>query len=782
MVFGFGKKGTYVAQQLEGPMLEASKSNAQELSWQSEAREHALEGPAGFVGFTLDFISYLAASVRTVASDLNGNEIDNKYLQGSVDGLSWATSLEESIFRAVWQSMCVGEYFDVYTEYGWTICTGPELWRQNVRMPYEYVQLREGIGFAEFFLYDNNGNLLQNPRLPFDRTNPQKSAYTNPENAYRILGRPIRHISAAGTHGKDATSSMRRALPILRFYKLEIERMIKDRQGTWSKLLNMGKDDGEWMNDDELSDNDSAPEVHDFLTLKGLGNNHSGIFPMMNEKDPVVVDLVTPIDPQLVSTLQYFKDDFFDAQNMPSRALSDESGNHWSDDNEWKKLITFGVVPAVDQVLRDFTDDIWRPAITRELANNLKKIATKEMLPEDCEIPLDIIPSQVRLWPNTQDIDRPLGSMKEYLDYWKSGIISAQGLRHLTEIPEELKFELPEGVSENDLRLEGLRAPALVGPQSDPYVIHDPVPKVAAAPMALTAAITPKFIRQTVQGKSLGDKLNRIDLHTWYQLTGTITSELNTMLANASKAVIRQLTDAKTASAKSERERLKPYDAIDLFFQMNRTVVAASGGDINEVMSKHRKQMIDAVAAVLSSAGQQRDKIMGGEVIPAEKQRHQIQLAADLAASAIAAFALSDLARNQYSEDRQLKIPTDIIRDVLSAAGGATVTNNRVLKNDRGQVMMHNRPYSAGFATGPDSIVSLKQGTSYRDPVEVSYMWVHDDPDHPFEDHVDIDGAIYTDETRESVIGDNYIGDHLGDLCQELLVTSDGQGVYDGEE
>lgn len=742
-----------------------------ESPWQAVIRQFDETGP-GFVGATLDtkamLVSMIDVDVTTLKGESIEEEYDSAYLPATVAAIPFYLGLEGSLYRAARLYESVGEYWNVPTDKGWVVAATPELCKADAKgMPSEqkrdgrtigkwtYVKLRAKSNKKNMFLYDEKGNMIYD-----ERGRPE----VDHNFALRITGTPKRHNIPASVFLGDPTSPMRRAITFLSLYMSVLSHLQNDRESMaqWAKFVYFGKDDGAWKTVDELKKRGLPPAIADFLELGKMDGRTTKFFPIMNEAPPQLVDLAAPIDPQMVPLFQYLQRSFYDSMNMPTRSLADDPSNHWGDYLEWDKLVQLSVTPSAHKVLDDFTEDIWRPAIQRVIANNDK-------LPEDQQIPLKVIPSQIKLWPNTQKIERSMANIPEIIKLWENGFISDEYARMMIKVPEWAKPDLPDGITMDTIREQVLTRRG----RNEKGTSNVEEPQMAS--------ITMETVKNFRGSRNLvSEKLNRVELEAWANAQGILDTQLASVLDHLGRKIIRTFSDAKTASAKTELEKLKLVDIKEVVFQADRGVVAAQGTDLEEATNNHKAEITAAIIAMFMLLGYKRDDAVGGQISTPEEYLAVITAAGGLAAHNLVRFALSDLARRGYSEDRNIKVPAYIIRDVLSAAGGASVVDNVLIRDRDGLIKKNNRQYIGGYATGPDVQDILKRGTSWMEPQVIMWEWWHDHPKNPFDPHVALNGENYTLASRSDMLqnvdnfprsGMYYPGDHQGCLCQELIVT-----------
>lgn len=698
--------------------------NEKEETWQQRVRWF-IEN-IGFVNYSLNYKSTLVALCPLEPTHLDGTPLDNSWLNGLV--VNWADSLEDEMYRRTFQRSSVGEYWNCYTTQGWLSATTPQLYpaqkEYDLNHRYHYVLLR-----------------------PND--NPQPSWLADPKNALPLIAiQPIRHVRPGTIYSREATSDIRPTLRELELYVLLTQGIINDRKSLsqWAKVVYLGEDDGKWRQDPNFAKNGVPPLIRDFMLLNKDRDAEAPAptYPTMGPQKPERVDLAAPIDPELIPLLDYLVASFARAVNMPVRMITGESGNDWSDAEDYRRMINTCVKPDAIAVANDITDTIWRPLLKKLIRQN-PKLKQK----------MDVIPDLVKLTPNFEPITAVKLTAQDAIQLLTTRVINFDYTRQVLDIPNTAKFELPAELSENEAIEQALtRATRNRAGSGDAK--NEPVQ--AYQQLALeshTAAIEPNSYKE-IKGRKLDDSLARLEWKLWGELNGILASETKNMADRIGRKIIRRLSDAKTASAKTQLETLRDTIAADIPFVADKTVLAAAGIDLDQTVKEERHNLEEAIVASIMAANVSRSNLMRHDM-PDNSRK-----AASVGSYAIMLWLLNH--KKLGDEEANFYVPSDITPDILAAAGGADVSQGRVLRTQDGAVLKDGRSYIPGFAVGLEVQNLLKErGKSVR------YRWLHDHPKTDFPPHLALNGITFNESERLTATGGMHPGDHRGCLCSIVL-------------
>jgi hypothetical protein len=218
-------------------------------------------------------------------------------------------------------------------------------------------------------------------------------------------------------------------------------------------------------------------------------------------------------------------------------------------------------------------------------------------------------------------------------------------------------------------------------------------------------------------------------------------------------------------------------------------VITASGGDIDGLMAGsfdevgHDFQMWTAAAQHRTARLLRRyapDEQRGDEAV-ARYQRNQDDNRAAAASMLVAGLVTLGSSRlftpdatPDLGEVDALSVPAGLIREAMAYAGGSSAPTRSPVDDpdstDVGTV--------GGVALGADSLAAM--GTI---DVEVDHwVWVHGDPDRPFEPHEALDGTEFDGFDDETLANNEpwpdftsfFPGDHDGCTCWAVAVTVSG--------
>lgn len=705
-----------------------------EEPWQTKVRWFDNEGP-GYVGFSLDLKAVLSSLATVEVTKLDGTPVDNDWIAKSFRGIRWATTLEDNIHARVRSRASVGEYWNCYTTRGWITASTPQL----------YPAQKNGYGDYEYKYI-----LLR----PHDK--PSESFLGNSDNALPLLRTPERCINPGNTFSGEATSALRRTLRELECYTLLMQGIINDRKSLaqWAKIAYLGEDDGKWRQDPNFSKSGVPPIIKDFMLLgkdRDL-DSPSQIYPTMGPARPEIIDLASPIDPHLIPLLEYLTASFARSVNMPVRAITGEAGNDWSDYQMWESLVTMGIKPDLQAVLDEITVNIWRPGI--------KKL--KELRPD---LPLDVSPDLLKLSANLEDVSRVRSNPNEVIQLLTSRVINFDQARKMLNIPDTGKFEFPSELSENEaieqLINKATRARTGISDKgTEPVQASAPAFEQLSLQAPKTAAIEKNTYKE-VKGYRLDDKLNRLELKTWGELNGLLTSEIRSMADRIGKKVVRQLASAKTASAKTQLASFNDLEARRIPFEVDKVILAANGIDLEQTVKEERHLLEQAVIVLFTAANEARNNLLKTDL------PDKAAVAASVASYSVMSYLLGH--KKLGDDETEISfVPSYIGPDVLAAAGGAEVQGGQVLRTNDMLALKDGRSYIPGFAVGVNVQDFLR-----RQGKEILWSFQHDHPKIAYPPHVALNGVQFTESTRTSALGGMHPLDHRGCCCYYALVVGE---------
>lgn len=362
---------------------------------------------------------------------------------------------------------------------------------------------------------------------------------------------------------------------------------------------------------------------------------------------------------------------------------------------------------------------------------------------------------------------RPNGD-QDARDAWDRGELSGAGLRHALGIGEEWAPE------ENDtlrwLALKGTVGPNLLEALLRMVIAPD-LPAVApdgsGAPPAAALPTSTEPAGPPVAAAASASGLVDIDRILTERLYAALLTTFRRALEKAGNRARRRV-------AASFRPRSVDVPAEQVVAHVGRAVLAAAGVTDDELLDGAMEQLRpdfdrwvrDAQAAALAAALALASDISDDEPDPGDvadftaRQDADRESAWEWLASAGSAVLLSHLNDGKPVSDWEARA---LARQALARAGGSDVLAST--GNGRSAETV---PEGAGLglATGA-AIVGLLGSLGAR---PTGWEWQHGEPDHPFPDHVDLNGRV---EQSDGDFDGWYPGDHDGCTCELVPVFAE---------
>lgn len=250
----------------------------------------------------------------------------------------------------------------------------------------------------------------------------------------------------------------------------------------------------------------------------------------------------------------------------------------------------------------------------------------------------------------------------------------------------------------------------------------------------------------------LGAKLVELDVALTERLFAATLAVLRRALERAGNR-------AKSRVASAHRDGLRGVAAADVCAHLGPALLAAANVTEDELLDDALDRLerdfgrwteeTAAAAFALAMAGVEVDEAVAAEVVA--RQTAGVSRGWEWLAAALRGVLSRRLGEGGDVPEAEVRA---LVRQALAAAGGVTELAAA------GGVSV---PATAatGVATGPYIIDALTETGA-----EVAgWVWVHDDPAHPFPPHVALDGAEAATPEEFGITFDGWPGDHAGCLC-----------------